>query len=216
MEGVDFLPERIRARRAQRRRLIRQGYLLAACAAALLALGFHRQARVGRAQAELALLSERRDEVQRRLSVLSGLQRQHAELMLKKRIDDALGSRAGALDVLAELEKVMPAGVVLRELKLEAVTVRVPVSLPVSLPVHAAASLRPQPAHGRAAQKDREVKRVELEMVGLASDDGAVANFIGQLSDSPVFEDVRMGYTRNTTFQDRAARGFKLICYVVR
>ena len=43
MDELDFLPERIHRQRARRRRLIRQGYLLALCAVGLIALAYLRQ-----------------------------------------------------------------------------------------------------------------------------------------------------------------------------
>ena len=52
MNEVEFLPERIRHRRARRRRLVRQGYLLAACAVALGVLTYVNALRIDRAQVQ--------------------------------------------------------------------------------------------------------------------------------------------------------------------
>ena len=66
--------------------------------------------------------------------------------------------------------------------------------------------------------KGKEItrKRLRLVLTGLAPGDVDVANFIGQLSGSPVFEDVNMGYARNVEFNGRLAREFQASCYVIR
>jgi len=205
METPDFLPERIRSQRARRRRLVRQGYLLAACAAGLTLLGFFRQSRIAEAQGELVLLQGRVEGMKSRLQIRTDLEKQLADLMVKRRIDETLGSRVTTLDVLAELDRVLPESMALTDLTVEGVEVRVPVE-PAGVP-----------AAGRASPKlkDRTVKRVRLLIAGLAPTDVDVASFIGQLSASPLFEDVNMGYVKTLSFRGRAARQFQASCYVV-
>ena len=43
-----------------------------------------------------------------------------------------------------------------------------------------------------------------------------VANFIADLSASPLFEEVDMGYAKNIVFRSKAAKEFQASCYVVR
>jgi len=43
-----------------------------------------------------------------------------------------------------------------------------------------------------------------------------VANFIGQLSASLLFEEVSMGFARTETFRGRSARRFQASCYLVK
>jgi len=50
----------------------------------------------------------------------------------------------------------------------------------------------------------------------MAPTDVDVANFIGQLAGSRLFEGVNMGYARNVTFRSRSARQFQVSCYVIR
>jgi len=211
MESIDFLPERIKFQRAKRKRLIRQVYLLAVCVVTLALLAYTRQARIAKTQAQLGLLAERSKNVQRQLQMLSSLQRQQADLMIKKRIDDQLGSRANALDVLSELGRLLPRSVAIYSLDLAAVDVRVPVRSAARTEAGRATAFSQGPR-----EKDQIVKRVRLELTGLAPTDVDVANFIGQLSASPLFEDVNMGYTKDTDFADRSARQFNVSCYIVR
>ncbi len=208
MQNIDFLPEKIKQQRARRRQLIRQGYLLAVCLVALAVLGYIRHARLGRAEAQLVLLGQRVSNVRRQLAMRDDLERQQAELLIKKRIDNLLGSRVNTLNLLAELESVLPASVTLTCLDIEAVEVRVPVK-PLKVDVA-------QAVGGAQRPKEKRINRVRLSLTGLAPTDVAVANFIGQLSASPVFEDVSMGYTKNVIFRKHVAREFQAGCYVVR
>ena len=60
------------------------------------------------------------------------------------------------------------------------------------------------------------VKRVLLVIDGMAPNDVDVANFIGQLSACPLFEDVHMGYAKTVRFRGAEAREFQAKCYVIR
>lgn len=211
MDKIDFLPERIKTQRVRRHRLVREGYLLALCVLGLAVLGYARQGRIGEAKAELQVLDDRATNIKNQLNLLTVLQRQQADLMTMKRIDDKLGSSVNALYTMAELGRIQPVGMVLRELKIETMSVRVPVSEINRIN----ASVRATRAGGRI-QKERIVTRVRLTVTGLAPTDVDVAYFIGQMSASPLFEKVNMGYSKGTEFRGRSAREFHASCYLVR
>ena len=205
--AIDFLPERVRAHRARRRRLFRQAGLLVLAGGLFAAWIFFSHRRVARAQAELDLLKDRSANVQRLLAQREDLQRQQAELLIKDRISSRLGSRAGALDVLGELERLLPAGVSILSLNLDGVQ--------LTFPAHLVRE-RPAPVVAAAAPREAAVNRLRLVLTGLAPGDVDVATFIGQLTASPLFEDVAMGYIRAQVIQGRRAREFQVSCYVVR
>lgn len=222
MNDIDFLPESIKRQRIRRRRLIRQGYLLGICLVGLAVLGYRWEGRISKAQAELSLLERRTVNVQQQLVLREELERQEGELLVKQRISEHLGSRINALDVLAALERALPETVSLVNLNLETIKVRVPVA-PVKLK-------SPRPVAGNRQATERTIKRVRIVLTGVAPTDVAVANFIGRLSSSPVFEDVNMGYAKTVVFEKavyiegdkrpvfekRAAREFQASCLVVR
>lgn len=212
MENIDFLPERIRNQRLRSRWLTRQVYLLALFAAALGMLALVRQNRITRAEAELLLLTGRSANVQRQLAMLGTLEEQQAELHLKKRINDHLGSRINTLVVLSELERLMPPSLSLVNLFVE----------PTEQPVLAAptagrhAGNRPILAGAEQQRLEQGVKRVRLVLTGVAPTDVDVANFIGQMGTSKLFEEVTMGYAKNASYRGRSTREFQVTCYVVR
>ncbi|MCD6365255.1 MAG: hypothetical protein J7M14_05215, partial [Planctomycetes bacterium] len=107
MNNIDFLPERIRKRHARKARLVRQGYLLAACVMALALLGGVRHNRSRRAQGELEMLEGRLARSDSQLAALESLERQRAELFVIQRIEGHLGSRIKVIDILGELEALL-------------------------------------------------------------------------------------------------------------
>jgi Tfp pilus assembly protein PilN len=210
MKAIDFLPDRIRAHRARRHRLIVQGYLLVVCLMAVAMLAYVLQARIDKAQAELDLLQSRSGAMQQQLKLRDMVEAQLADLVIKKRIEEQLGRRVGTLDVLAELQRVMPESMALTNLTMETVEVRMAAE-------DGASDASPDRTVARGPSGgDRLVKRVRLTLTGMAPTDVDVANFIGQLAASPIFEDVNMGYARNITFRQRLARKFQASCYVTR
>jgi Tfp pilus assembly protein PilN len=209
MEKIDFLPERVRTQRARNASLIRQGCLLAVCVLALTVLAYARQQRISAAKAELVSLKDQGANVQRQLAFRSDLERQQADLMIKKRIDEQLGSRVNTLEVLAEMERLLPESIVLTSMNLEAVELRIPMKPAEEKSASSARSSDNRP-------KEKVVKRVRLIFTGLAPSDVDLANFIAQLSAGRLFEDINMGYAKNVDFRGRSAREFQASCYVVR
>ena len=209
MEEIDFLPDRIKAQRARRRRLTVQAYLMAICLTGLVALGYVFHVRIRTARGELSMLEGRGDAMRQQLAMKESMEQELADLMIKKRIEERLGRRVGTLDVLAELQRAMPESMALTRLNMETVE--------VAVPLEAAGENRSnRPVAGDKPEKEKVVKRVRLTLTGMAPTDVDVANFIGQLAGSRLFEGVNMGYARNVTFRSRSARQFQVSCYVIR
>ena len=208
MRDIDFLPERIRDQRTRRRSLFRQGQLTAVCVVALVVLGLVRQGGLRKAQAELTRVRDQAANVRYQLTFRSMLEKQKAELMIKKRIDDQLGSRVNALEVLAELERMLPESIFLTTLTLEAVEERVHLTSAVN-----------RSSSGKAVNRspvEQSIKRVRLRFIGVAPGDVALADFVAQLSAGQLFEDVSLRYAKDVAFGQRTVREFEANCYVVR
>jgi Tfp pilus assembly protein PilN len=206
---IDFLPSAIKVDRARRRSLKRQIWLVVFVIAGLTGLAHVRQGQIAQGKACLAALTTQMSTVNRQLAMRTDLERQLADLMIKKRIDDTLGSRANALEVLAELERTLPESIVLTSLTLEAVEVRTPVNRSLNGDAPVASGAAPVP-------KDKVSRRVRLVFTGMAPTDVDVANFIAQMSAGRLFEDVSMGYARNVEYRGRNVREFQASCYVAR
>jgi Tfp pilus assembly protein PilN len=208
-DNIDFLPERIRTARTRRRRIAREAYLLALCLGGLVVLGSIRHERVAVARAEAASLDERQANIARQIEFRRQLEGQQKALAVMKTITTDLGSRTNVLDVLGELDAVMPRGISLLDLSLETVEVHTPVDTTYQ-------DSKPRLAVGSPARTELTEKRIQLTVTGLSPTDIEIANFIGQLSASPLFEDVNMGYARTEDFEGRVARRFQASCLVAR
>jgi len=208
MTPIDFLPKRIRVQQALRERRIRQVYVVIVTVAMLVLIASFRQERLGSARGEVSQLIRRKSKYEGRLGIRATLEHQLAELKVKKQINSTLGTRVDALDLLAELGRVVPECVVLTDLDFETTEVRAPLERAGGMhgSVRAGAGNSDMPAS----------KRIRLTMTGLAPRDVDVANFIGRMSSSPLFEDVNMGYAKNVLFRGRNTREFKASCYVVK
>lgn len=210
MERVNFLPERIRTRRARRKSLLRQGYLFVVVLAAMGMLSYVLQGDIREARAEARRLEVRSTDLARQLAQRATLEAERCDLLIKKRIDDRLGSRVSALAVLAGLSRLVPETIALMELSLDNMTVTVPVG----------AARAPAGPGATAAQTVRDqqktITRVRLVVTGIAPTDVDVASFIGQISAADLFEDVNIGYVKTVPFRGRTARQFQASCYVAK
>ncbi len=210
MNEIDFLPERIKDQRRRRRQLIRQVYLMALCIAGLGLMTYVFQLRVNKARGELDMLRSRSKAMDSQIALRDQLNQQLAELMIKSRIEEQLGRRVGTLDILGELQIVMPESLTLTSMTMETIAVQVAADRADNR------NSSNQPVSRNGATKDKTVKRVRLVLTGMAPTDVDVANFIGQLAGSKLFEDVSMGYARNVKFRNRQAREFQANCYLTR
>lgn len=179
----------------------------------MVALTYVRQGQLVRAEGQVVALSERAQNIQRQIAMIPDVQRQMADLLIKKRIDAELGSRADCTGVLAELCRLAPPNITLISLELR--TVNLPVS-PVK-PSQRSSFRSAVPARANSPGRSAAtVRRVRLMLTGLAPTDVDVANLIGQLSASCLFEDVNMGYAKTVMFQSRSAKEFQASCYLAK
>ena len=210
MDSVDFLPERIRQQRTRRRRFICKIYLLVACAIALALLGYFRNSQIKEAKAQLVTIQENGQALRKQVALRKQIEDQMLDLNVKKLVEENLGSRVSPQLVLAELQKLLPDGTGLTRLELEAQEVQ--------------ADNRPGDKHilahpsaaGSGKAGAQGSKRLRLVIVGLSPSDVDLANFIGQLSASPLFENVNMGYFKSVIVQGHIAQEFSASCLVAK
>jgi len=208
MQNVDFLPERIKAHRRQKRRIAKHTYILTICLAGMMVLGFKGAGEIKAVQAELKQVRRQDKGIAQKLAQRDTLEREKAELYVIQKIDGQLGSRLSTFMLLSELQNLLPPSVVLTQLNVE--------TMDVLAKGEAAKGTRSRGV--RTASKggtDTTVKRLRLTLTGLATKDVDVANFIGQVSACPLFEDVNMSYSRDVKIKDRMARQFQASCYVI-
>lgn len=210
MNSIDFLPERIRILRARHRQWRRMGYMLAVLIGGLGVLWYFGQTRVRSAEAEVRMLRGSSVSFLQQKAQRADLEQELQTLKAKQDIEQCIGSRLGVQVLLAELQATLPQSITLVRLELESKEQESRADTSRISARAAAASTTPNP-------KDSvKIRRVHMKLTGLAPTDMDVANMIGQLSASPLFEQVRMGFTRNVIIQGRQAREFEASCQIVR
>ncbi|MDP6633530.1 MAG: PilN domain-containing protein [Phycisphaerae bacterium] len=206
--NVDFLPERIIVQRARVERLFRQGYLVGMVLVTLIGLAYFKEDRISAAQAQLSGLNSQSANLKMQVGTMYKLQEQLCDLMIKQRIDTRLGSRIDGMDILGELGHILPATMTLTSLQLDAMQVETPLK-----PVVGGAGANPTRG---AKKRTKIVNRLKLTITGLSPNNVDVANFIADLSASPLFEEVDMGYAKNIKYRQKPAKEFQASCYVIR
>ncbi len=213
MHNIDFLPRRIKQQRARRRRRLRQSYIVGVCVAVLAAVGYVRQGGVESVQAELIALQNRSGRVRSQLSLREDLEKEWNQLIRKQEISERFDTRLTARDVLAELGHRLPESMALTKLDVQSDNVLLDPATPAQ---------RRSSGAGRAISamppttSRQRITQIRLVITGLAPSDVEIANFVGQLASSPLFEDVHMGYTREVTYRGKKARQFQATCYTAR
>ena len=186
---------------------MRQGYLLVACVLCLVLLSYVRHGWIAEVRADRALINDRIAAQELVIAKIPPLERQMANLLMKKQIDEELGSRTDCTAVLSELARLMPMNMSLVSLELKTVEIR------LQPDANMVRSRRPVRSGGRP-KGEHVIRRVQMTIEGIAPTDVDVANFIGQLAASPLFENVNMGYARTESFRGRVARQFQASCYL--
>ncbi len=212
MNTIDFLPERIRHQRSRRAALQRQAVLLGLVAGLLGLWAWANQGRIDQAEAHCQALAGSRQAVQNQIALIPDYQRQLEAGQVKVRISRELGSRLDLQAVLAELSRLLPPSAALTGL--ECRTVEVSLRPTASMLTGGA---RAASAGGLTLKAPTEA-RVKLLITGICPTDVDVANFIGQLSACPLFEDVNMGYAKTEMVdqKQRKARSFEVSCLLAR
>ena len=206
MNQIDFLPRRIRQQRGVYRQVRRQAMTMLIVAATLGVLAYFNEARIAKANTDLATYTERGESLAAELSVLPELTRQLADGQINRRISRELGSRLTINALMAELARMLPPKASLTSLDCSTIEVQPTV----------------KPGKPRTPRKVGSKmlmdKRVRLQITGIAPTAIDVADFIGRLSVSPLFSDVNMGYAKTVLIDNdrREARSFQMTFLVAK
>lgn len=196
MNEVNFIPASYLQRQRNRRSGFRQAGLVVVLAV-LLSMWY---AASSRSLGELRQLAEsvERDvaSAQSRVNEISRLREEEHALQRQARTRTELSPTINTVDVIGTIVQAIPPSLALRDLKLSSTRPTPPAK------VEGAAS--------STLSKPAQVEPMKLTLVGLAPADVEVADFIGRLSASPIFTNVKMVYARPVQAEDLHAREFQI------
>jgi Tfp pilus assembly protein PilN len=199
MNEVNFLPEVFVREQARRKRVLRQAVLLAAVALSIVSWFFLTRSQViDLARYAEALESEARAR-KTHVTELARLNNINSVLDQQLRVQRQLVQPISLTQVLAILTRMTPDGITVRELSMVGVRPR---------PTQQARIEPGRPARPVAAEP--RANSMQINLVGVAARDADIANLVGTLTEHPMFENVKLGYSRATELSHLMVREFQL------
>lgn len=198
MTEVNFIPASYLLRQQRRRSSIRQAGLIMVLAVLLGVWYTAASESLGELSALVGNVEREAANAQARVNEINRLREVERELRRDSKTREELSPTIGTVDVVGTIANAMPTSVALRSLDIM--------------------SERPTPPKAVAgtdessvaATPTRAIEPMKISLVGLAPADVEVADFVGQLTKSPLFHNVKMVYSRPVQTQDVHAREFRI------
>ncbi|MBI1367441.1 MAG: hypothetical protein GC162_02180 [Planctomycetes bacterium] len=207
---VDFVPAWYRRKEANRRSTKRQMVMvvvLVAGMAALLVQNWHTH----EALASYAdQLTRKLESTKMQITEATKLRAQQAALDKQLRVHRELHKPIDYSHIIGTMAHIAPPSISMRDLSME--TEKVTYTRPIAAGDKGFADSAK--GKGAAGAKPRTVTEsywvVSVELEGIAPNDRDVANFIGELAASKVFQNVKMIYSKAGTFGPYVTRNFRI------
>lgn len=212
MKELDFLPLSFHQAIARRREHRRNMALSVALVLAMGVLHVVNNQRINSAQASLAALRGASGAFQNARDLAESYRTRKALLLQQTDLLNRLEDNAPPDAVLAEVTRYMTKAMALRAIEIESHEGR-------------AKSVESSQQRGRGqpeAEEARELIAVpereltQVRLTGIAATDLEVGVFFGRLSSSPLFDDVQMVFSQETTVHEQPMREFQLTFVVKR
>ena len=219
MNGIDFLPRRVKVQRQRIERIKRQVAYLMLFALVLGAWGWANETRIAEANERLADSQREQTHLAATLSAVPGLTAELAAGQIQSRISRELGSRLPINVVLAEMARLLPPSASLTGLKYSTVNIAAEAS---GRKARTRANGREKGAGPKGDAESDETtiagRRVRLEITGVTPRDVDVANIVAELSACPLLSDVTMGYSKTVDLdrKRRKGRSFQVNCLMAQ
>ena len=206
MNQINFLPESYRRAQKRRGRLLRQIALVSSVAGCLVIATIGLKANsIGQSRAA-DRLEQTLEAEQGALGVISDIEQRHASLLKRAELKRTLIPPVSYHQALGALSQNMPEQIAVTELIMTSVR---PKPEPIETDAEREARLK-----RNATPKDQpapyEPHLIGIELEALAPDDLAVASFVAQLDESPLFSRVTMRSSRAVVTDGLQARRFSL------
>jgi len=207
-KNMSFLPEDYLQRRAARRTNVLCIVLFVVIMGGVVGGYFFTDWQRREVQKHQQRVNQRFEEAARRLEQLEQLQQQKQQMMHKARVTSALVERIPRSLLLAELINHMPTQLSLLELEMDTEVVR-----KGNQPRTSLARRRKQMKNKENAEKKHvEVPEtsMSLALTGVAPTDVEVARFMTALSQHPMFVDLNLRVSEETTIEQNKMRKFQI------
>lgn len=209
MPDMSFLPEDYVEKRAQRRANVICVTLFVVVVSGVLGAFYVGGRQQSVVKAQLDEINQRFADAEQRLIQLDELEKRKAQMMRKAKLTGALLERLPRSLVLSQLINNMPTSVSLLELELETSVVKKSSSIQRSaLDKHKANTKKA--AEGEADMPEVKPTQVSVNLIGVATTDVDVAQYMTDLKNSPLFLSVNLGFSEEIKINDVSMRKFRI------
>ncbi|MEE9212495.1 MAG: PilN domain-containing protein [Phycisphaeraceae bacterium] len=199
MNQVNFLPETFVTDQARMSRIYRQIALIIGVAVCMVGYMTTSRSHLASVETYADNLETEVAAAKQQMNELTKLQQRYQGLTHQLRIQRELALPLRHSQIVATLGQQMPESIALTDLRIDS-----------HLPATRGKYARALAASPNSVVPAEYKPVLELEMTGLAASDLDIANFVGALSDHPLFSDVKMHFSRTIRAGDLIGRQFRL------
>ena len=203
---IDFIPESYRIKRSKRRYYRRQYFVIVGIVTVMIAWSFIAGVNVSRVKAQVQDSLEFADMGSNVSAEYSNMEKQYKSLLAEESKIERVSNKVVFSDVIAELSYLVSGNIVLK-------------SFNINTQEYLGGA-----KHGGVRALSKEKKddnvyppqqfRYKVKIGGLAKDSSDVAQMIKRLEDSPYFDRVVPGFSRNRKTESGLVSEFELSCYI--
>lgn len=203
---LDFLPPSFVRDQQRRSRVARQWAMIAVLALGMIGWHFMARARLDGLGRYAASVQAEAAAVRRQASEVIKLRGRHESLTKQVRIQRELEEPLTYTQALATIGALMPQQVSLRSLSIDS-----PPPTPTADKTAAAPEGGARRGRSASGAPGNRLPVMHLEVVALSPEDPAIADFIAALTEHPIFDGVKVLYSRTVRLRGIPAREFKLL-----
>jgi Tfp pilus assembly protein PilN len=201
---INFLPQTFVQQRACRRRVFRQGAMVVSIVVLMAMWYVSSRGRVEALERVLQLQLAQVQEAKDQLAQLTKLRSEYRSLANQARIQHDLVQPVAYTPVIAVIASLMPDSLTLTKLSMQGQTAK---PAPAQKPADKSGA---ESRKARPAAPPAEPNVLHIALEGLAPSDVQIADFVGKLTDHPLFTNVKMLYSRTAEVRSVVTREFRI------
>lgn len=204
MNEINFLPQSFLESQNRRLRLFREITIISGMVLISLALFAGQSGRVMSVRNLAERKSEELEAAKLRSKEVARLKDQQQQLKLKLAVHEGLAMPLNVSSILATVSDLLPKRMALTEISCSADDPKLDLAA-----LKQTATSRKSKAKAKAPVRI-EARVMNIQLTGISPSDVDVANFVGALSASPIFQNVKMRYAKSTKIDKATAREFRI------
>lgn len=205
MNEINFLPQSFLESQNSRQRLFREIAIL--CGMVLIGIALF-AGQSGRVMSVRKLTEQKKEELSAaklRSKEVAKLKTQQQELKLKLAVNEGLSMPLNISSILATIADVLPARMALTEIACSADDPKLDLT---AFKTSKNSKVKKKSKSTKFVKAQEQLMQIQL--MGISPSDVDVANLVGALSASPIFQNVKMRYSKSTRIDKVSAREFRL------